>query len=154
MKNNNSGNSSDIFEKSNTNSLSAVAVRYLPFWPVFLVAIVISLAVSNIYIRYQIPIYEANATILLKEPARGADNGNLLAALGSDGGSSKKVENEVEVLKSHILLQGVVKQMGLYTNLYRKGTFHDLLIYQAPVKFIASDPNALQNSGNILVSFK
>ena len=147
-------NTNDAFERSSPkNSIGAIAFRYLPFWPVFLFAVIVSMSASYLYIHYQPPVYQANATILLKDQNGGANSGNVLDVL-SGTGSAKKVENEIEVLKSHILLQQLVKDMGLYTQLYSKGTFHDVLIYPVPVKFIATYPDSLRNSPNILVSFK
>jgi tyrosine-protein kinase Etk/Wzc len=42
----------------------------------------------------------------------------------------------------------------LYTQVYSKGTLRDVLIYPNPVKFITLNPNALQNSPNLPISFE
>lgn len=119
----------------------------------FVIAVVVSLAVSYYYIHKQPPFYEANATILLKDPNNGSPSSSFVEALGM-ANSAKKVENEVEVLKSRTLLQQLVRETGLYTQIYSKGKLRDLLIYPASVSFIAMDPDSLQDSGNIPISFK
>jgi tyrosine-protein kinase Etk/Wzc len=134
------------------NAVSAIAFRYLPFWPIFVFTIVVSLSVSYFYIHYQTPIYEAGSTILLKD-SRGADGANVLEALGLNNGS-KTVENEIEVLKSRVLMEQVVKDLGLYAQVYNKGALRDILIYPNPVKFIALNPEDLQNSPNLPISFE
>ncbi len=144
----------DIFEKSSPqNTIRSVAFRYLPFWPVFVITTIISLSVSYFYLHKQTPIYEANAEILLKDQNSGSSNAIVMEALGVTA-SSKKVENEIEVLKSRTLLQQLVREMGLYTQVYSKGKFRDPLIYPTMVKFIAMYPDSLRNSGNIPISFK
>ena len=154
MKNTNSKNGADAFEKTSLkNSISSIAFRYLPFWPVFVIAVVISLAISYYYIHKQPPYYQANATILLKDQNSGSPNSSVLEALGMSN-SLKKVENEIEVLKSRTLLQQLVRDMGLYTQIYSKGKLRDLLIYPASVSVIAMYPDSLQDSPNIPISFK
>ena len=143
------------FENSSSkNALNAIVFRYLPFWPIFGITIIFSLAVSFIYIHYQTPIFEANATILLKDPKSGLDNASVLESLGVSNNETKTVENEIEVLKSRILTRQVVRDLGLYAQIYSKGTFRDVIIYPNPVKFVALNPDALLNSGNVPISFK
>ncbi|WP_374951407.1 GumC family protein, partial [Mucilaginibacter sp.] len=154
MKNSNQNTTTtNAFEGSTTqNALSAIAFRYLPFWPIFVLTIVTSLIVCYFYIHYQTPIYEASSTILLKDQNGGGTDASVLQALGVSN-SAKTVENEIEVLKSRILMQQVVKDMNLYAQFYNKGTFRDILLYPAPVTFIALDPDNVPEVGNVPVSF-
>lgn len=146
-------NASDVFENSSTkNTLNAIAFRYLPFWPIFVFAIVVSLTISYIYIHYQTPIFEANASILLKDDK--GSNSNLLESLDVTSNTVKNVDNEIEVLRSRTLVRQVARDMGLYAQVWAKGTFRDIIVYPNPVKFIAINPDLLQNSPNIPVSFK
>lgn len=146
-------NNNNPFEGATTkNALEAIAFRYLPFWPIFVFTILISLVASYTYIHYQTPIYEASATILLKDQNGGGTDASVLAALGVSN-SAKTVENEIEVIKSRILLQQVVKDLGLYTQIYNKGALRDILIYPAPVKFTAIKPDEVPEVGNVPVSF-
>ena len=154
MKNaNQRSNAVDVFENSSTkNTLNAIAFRYLPFWPIFVFAIIVSLTISYIYIHYQTPIYEANASILLKDDK--SSNSDVLASLDVTSNTAKTVDNEIEVLKSRTLVRQVARDMGLYAQVWAKGTFRDIIVYPNPVKFIAINPDALENSPNIPVSFK
>jgi tyrosine-protein kinase Etk/Wzc len=148
-----SKNVSNPFENvSSKNVLNVIAFRYLPFWPIFVLTIFFSLLISYIYIHYQTPIYEANSTILLKDQKSGQMDGSVLEALGVSS-SAKTVENELEILKSRTLMQQVVKNMGLYTQVYSKGALRDILIYPNPVTFVAINPDLIKDSPNLLISF-
>ena len=155
MKNTTTNNNvTNPFEGSTTkNTLNAIAFRYLPFWPIFVLTIITSLVISYFYIHYQTPIYEATATVLLKDQNGGGTDASVLAALGVSN-SAKTVENEIEVFKSRLLMQQVVKDLGLYTQFYNKGTLRDILIYPAPVKFVAIDPDKVPDIGSVPVSFE
>jgi len=116
MKNNTRQNiNEDTFEKLNSQSaFTVIAFRYLPFWPIFVITIIISLTISYFYIKYQNPVFEANAMILLKDERSGASASPTDAALYSALGIStaaKSVENELEVLKSRTILHQVVRDM-------------------------------------------
>jgi tyrosine-protein kinase Etk/Wzc len=144
----------DTFESTTSkNALSKLAFRYLPFWPIFVITIVLCLIISFIYLHYQTPIYQANATILLKATQSG-NNNDVLQSLDVTSNTTKTVDNEIEVLRSRTLMRQVVRDMGLYAQTFAKGTLRDILIYPNPVKFIALNPDALQNSANIPVSYK
>jgi tyrosine-protein kinase Etk/Wzc len=153
MKTSTQNNTVNAFEGSTTkNVLSAIAFRYLPFWPIFVFTIITSLVISYFYIHYQTPIYEASATILLKDQNGGGTDASVLQALGVSN-SAKTVENEIEVIKSRILMQQVVKDMSLYAQVYNKGTFRDVLIYPSPVTFVALNPDNVPEVGSVPVSF-
>jgi tyrosine-protein kinase Etk/Wzc len=139
------------FENTTTKSaISKLAFRYLPFWPIFAITIVICLIISHFYLHYQTPIYSAGATILLKE--KQATNNDVLASLDVTGNTIKSVDNEIEILKSRTLMREVAREMGLYAQIYAKGALRDIMVYPNPVKFVALNPDALPNTGNIPIN--
>lgn len=144
MKTNKNNNNTGVFDNDDSkNILSVIAFKYLPYWPVFALTILISLTVCWFYLRYETPIYRANASIVLKEDK--PDKTDALQLLGLSN-SEKNLENEFEVLKSHKLMRQVVKDMGLYAQVYVKGKVRDILAYPfSPVTFIALNPELVQN---------
>ena len=62
--------------------------KYLPYWPLFVVAIIVALGVGYAYLRYTIPVYEATATIIIKDEKKGNEDSKLMESL--DQISSKK----------------------------------------------------------------
>src|SRR3954449_8443922 len=81
--------------------------KFFPYWPLFLILIVISIAGAWLYLKYSTPMYQASASILIKDERKGSDESKLTESL--DYLSSKKiVENEIEVIRAKTLLKKVV----------------------------------------------
>ncbi|MDI1235365.1 MAG: polysaccharide biosynthesis tyrosine autokinase [bacterium] len=137
------------FEKDeDSNSISELIHLYLPFWPVFLITVSISLFTAFMYIRYQTPIYQANATLILKDEESGTET--ILKALDVTA-TKKNVKNEIEILKSQKLMGQVVQDLGLYAQIYVPGRIHHLLAYtNSPVTFISLEPNKIKSSGGFI----
>ena len=93
---------------------------------------------------YATPIYEATATVIIKDEKKGNEESKLVESL--DQISSKKiVENEIEIIQSRKLMEDVVRDLGLYAPIYEKGDVHDVLAYtKSPVSIIALFPDSLQ----------
>src|SRR5687768_6715464 len=95
-------------ENQETTLVSSFMFQYLPYWPLFILLMLISFAVAWVYLKYQIPLYESYATILVKDEKKGVDESDVLEALDLPVGK-KIVENEIEVLRSRKLMKEVVK---------------------------------------------
>ncbi len=97
--------------------------QYSRYWPWFVLFVILSLAVSFLYLRYATPIYQTVATILIKDEK----NSSLseLAAfqdLGLTGSLSQSgFENEIQILKSKSLTERVVKELNLNIGYFREG---------------------------------
>ena len=128
-----------------------LASKYLPYWPLFLIALVVGLGVGYAYIRYTVPIYQANASIIIKDERKGNEEAKLTESL--DLISSKKtIENEVEILKSRNLMLPVVKELLLYAPVYVKGRVHNTLAYtRSPVNVVAEKPDSLVENDQIFL---
>lgn len=129
------------FEDDSSGSLSDILHLYLPFWPVFVLTMTLSLFIATMYIRYQTPIYKAKATLILKDEESGTES--VLKAM--DVAVPKtNVTNEIEILKSQELMNQVVSDMGLYTQIYIPGRVHEVLSYKTcPVTFVSMDINSI-----------
>lgn len=129
------------------NLFNDIISKYLPFWPVFALAIVICFAVTFLKLRYTTPLYKATATIMLKDEETGMES--VINAL--EGTESKKnVENEIEIIKSRSLMTQVVVDMGLYAEVFIPGRINNLYAYNnCPVSFLAIDPTKIFNTNLI-----
>ncbi len=130
-------------EEKQDNLMQQIASKYVPYWPLFLLAIFIAIAIAYTYIRYTTPIYEATATVIIKDEKKGNEESKLVESL--DQISSKKiVENEIEIIQSRKLMENVITSLGLYAPIYQKGDVHDMLAYtSSPVSIIALFPDSL-----------
>lgn len=129
------------------NIVNDIISKYLPFWPVFALAIVICFGITFLKLRYTTPLYKATATIMLKDEETGMES--VINAL--EGTESKKnVENEIEIIKSRGLMSQVVVDMGLYAQVFIPGRINNLYAYNnCPVSFKAIEPSTVYNTGLI-----
>ena len=130
-------------EDKDENFMQQFASKYVPYWPLFVLSVIVAVAVAYIYLRYATPIYQATATVIIKDEKKGNEESKLVESL--DQISSKKiVENEIEIIQSRKLMQDVVTNLGLYAPIYQKGDFHDVLAYTiSPVSIVALYPDSL-----------
>ncbi|HEY6899754.1 MAG TPA: hypothetical protein VI233_03890, partial [Puia sp.] len=54
-------------QEDERESASEFLFRFLPYWPLFLILLVLSIAGGWLYLKYATPIYETSATILVKD---------------------------------------------------------------------------------------
>jgi tyrosine-protein kinase Etk/Wzc len=141
------------YKENNENLIRQFVSNYLPYWPMFVVALIIATSIAFAYLRYATPIYQANATIIIKDEKKGNEASKLTESL--DQISSKKiVENEIEILQSRTLMVNVVKTLGLYAPIYEKGRVHDLSAYiKSPVKIEVPDPDSIIETKKISLTY-
>lgn len=116
-------------------NLYELIFKYLAYWPWFVVSVIVCLVLAFVYIRYQAPVYNVTASVLIKEQdsrnhSMGAASG-AMEALQSMGGfsMSNNFDNEVEILKSRTLIKKVITHLGLYISTGEKRFFS----YNAPL---------------------
>lgn len=102
-------------------------VQYLRYWPWFIIAVIVSIGVSFLYLRYATPIYQTQATILIKDEKNSALS--ELAAfqdLGLTGTLNQSgFENEMQILKSKSLTERVVNELNLNIRYFSEGNVRD-----------------------------
>lgn len=67
MIENNQLNNSDIEEQEESINLRTILIKYLIYWPWFIASVVICLGCAFIYLRFQTPVYNTTASVLIKE---------------------------------------------------------------------------------------
>jgi uncharacterized protein involved in exopolysaccharide biosynthesis len=91
----------------------AMVRNYLPYWPWFLVSAFFFSVLAIAYMRYAKPLYQATASLIIKDEKKGNEDSKLMESLNLVA-SKKIIENEVEVLKSRRVIDSVVKRLMLY----------------------------------------
>jgi tyrosine-protein kinase Etk/Wzc len=135
------------------NIINQLLFRYLPYWPLFMVMVILGVAFAFVYIRYKVPVYEANASILIKDERKGADDSKAIEAMNIFG-SKKIVDNEIELIKSRNLLKNVVKNIRLYAPVYEEGQVNVVPAFvKSPVELELRSPDSLIESTKIYFSF-
>ncbi len=107
-------------EEKQSSFFEDISYKFLPYWPLFLILMVVAFLGAWVYLRYTIPIYATNSTILINDEKKGADENKIEESLNLLS-SNKVVENEVEVIQSRKLMEEVVVELKLYAPVYEKG---------------------------------
>jgi len=146
-------NTRKINEEVEESLIQQLVSKYLPYWPMFLIAIALALGIAFIYLRYKVPIYEATATIIIKDEKKGNEASKLMESL--DQISSKKiVENEIEILQSRTLMTNVVKALNLYAPVYEQGQVHTIAAYtKSPITIVSPLPDSIMELDKIYFSY-
>ena len=92
--------------------------KYLAYWPWFLAGVIVTVAAAFVYLRYQAPVYNVSASVLVQEKDQRSSNAAAgpLASIQDLGmfSMTNNFDNEVEILRSRTLIQKVVTTLNLY----------------------------------------
>lgn len=140
-------------EESEESLIQLLTSKYLPYWPLFLLAIFVAVGIGYVYLRYTIPIYEADATIIIKDQKKGNEDSKLMESLDLIS-SNKIVENEIEIIQSRTLMLKVVKALFLYAPVFEQGQIHSVSAYfKSPIIIEAPNPDSIQEFDQINFSY-
>ena len=114
-------------------------------WQWFAISLVACLIVAVLYLRYANPVYQVSSKMLIKDDNNRRRGSDMLANMQDLGfvSNSAGIENEVEVLQSHILAREAVKNLKIYTTYKLDGIFKDDLIYKDQPVSVDLDPEHL-----------
>lgn len=133
--------------------LRAMLTRYLQKWYWFVIAVLVMLAAAYVYLKFQVPQYKTQASLLIKDENRGLDETSVLKELEAFS-SNKVVENEIEILKSYTLLSQVVRQLNLGVFYYHDTPYGKRELFTAsPLKVEFLRPNAAAYKEVIPIEF-
>jgi tyrosine-protein kinase Etk/Wzc len=122
----------DMFQlgESEELDLKSILFKYLRYWYWFIIAILLCLGLAFLYLTYATPQYHIESTLLIKDEKKGPGLSGGDAFGGLDiFGSSKNVDNEIEVLRSKSLMQRVLNELNLETSYFEKGILRNSEIY-------------------------
>ena len=94
-----------------------IIMQNLIYWPMILIFLVSTMVGAWIYLRYQTPVYQVSATVLIKQGDKGKSTGiDAMSAMQNMGMMSmaSNFDNELEVIQSRTLIKKVVTDMNLY----------------------------------------
>jgi tyrosine-protein kinase Etk/Wzc len=139
--------------KGKVLSVKQLWVRYIAYWPMFLILFILSLAGGWFYLRYTIPLYQASAKILIKDEKKGSEDSKTMESFNTLS-SKKIIENEMEVIQSSSLINDVVKKLYLYAPVFDEGKIRPMPAYTySPVKIEVQNLNNIDKSGKIYFKY-
>ncbi|RPD43529.1 GumC family protein [Paracnuella aquatica] len=108
--------------------------KYIRFLPWFVFSVAFALLGAYLYLRYTTPTYESAGALIIKSEGNGGTGG------GSEANdrfsqlfvldNSINVQNEIELLKSHQLMQRVVDNLQLNFQYFTKGNIREVHHYK------------------------
>lgn len=114
-------------EEEKPTDYKAILFEYLMYWPWFVACLIICFFGAWIYLRYQAPVYNINATVLIKQDDKNKAGGQSasLEAMQDLGmlSMASNFDNEVEILQSRTLLKKVVNTLNLNITYKEKRSF-------------------------------
>ena len=133
-------NKPNLNSTSNKDSIDyrELMLKYLLKWPWFLLSVVICFIVAFVYLKSTNDQFQVQSTILLRKES---NNGSLvdmsmLEGLGISG-TSKEVEDEIQVLSSKALTQNVIRALHFETEYFvQNGLKYDEVYPAIPVKVV------------------
>ncbi|GAB3314631.1 polysaccharide biosynthesis tyrosine autokinase [Larkinella ripae] len=129
--------------EAKTPTFKAMLIPYLKYWYWFVLCLGVALSLAYIYLLYQPPIYKIEARLLIKDDKKGL--GQVSALKEMDVYAPKKVlENEIEILKSYIMVDQVITNLGLEIQYFRSTTWGKREMYpDVPIRLVVEQPNPL-----------
>ncbi|NER16867.1 GumC family protein [Spongiivirga citrea] len=132
--------------------------KYSRHWYWFLITIIVFVLAAFLYLRYTVPQYMVNATVMLIDETD--SSGPDLAALGDLGlvpSNQNKIESEIVRFKSRTLMENVVKDLGINVSYYSLGRISYQENYKTPpvkVNFLVNDSIIEQSSASFIIEIK
>ncbi|MBB6372530.1 GumC family protein [Chryseobacterium shigense] len=120
-------------------NIQEIIKPYQRNWVWFVVIPIIALLLSYIFLKFATPIYNTQASVLIKDtkknPIAKGDYGVLQDLSGLGGMGTNSIENEIEIFKSKKLMYDVVKNLELQTSIYTKDKISKRELYKdtAPI---------------------
>lgn len=105
--------------KMKTSRLQGTVFEYLMYWPWILGCVIVMGIAMYAYLRYQAPVYNVNATVLIKQGDQTKNpSASPMQAMQDLGmlSMASNFDNEVEILRSRTLVKKVVNKLNLYIN--------------------------------------
>ena len=102
-------------------------------WQWFLLSMFICLCAAMLYLRYTEPVYNVTTRMLIKDEDNTRRSSARMLANMQDFGfmsNSAGIDNEMEVIKSRILIRDVVKDLKLHTSYRRSSRIAKMQVYR------------------------
>ncbi|MEP2689901.1 GumC family protein [Maribacter dokdonensis] len=133
-----------------------IIFTYLKHWKWFVLCGIIALFIAYVNIRYTTPEYAVTSQIQIVQEKNAGNELSVFQDLDIFGGSSKQVEDEIEILGSRSNFIEVVKELGANVQVVALGNIINSEVYtNQPVKvnFIAADSTIYNANYSFYIEF-
>jgi capsular exopolysaccharide synthesis family protein len=132
-------------------TIREIVLKYLAYYPFFIISITICIALGFLYTRYATPLYQASTLVLIKKTAPEEQKDLVSEALS--GKLEPHLNNELVLLRSSSLMERVVAKKGFNISYYFLGKLRKTNIYnEAP--FRLTPQNVTDIPGPVSITVK
>lgn len=134
-------NTQDIQENPEEENINIreLLKPYLRRWYWFVTGVILASVVALFFLRYSIPVYHTESTLLIKEVKKstsGQPEMSVISELSGIGGmGTNSIDNEIEIFKSKKLMLSVVKELGIETSIFTQGKLKESEVYKNEAPF-------------------
>lgn len=141
-------------EKSSFFSFSNLWTILVLNWQWFVLSLLICVLSGWLYLRYTMPTYQMSARILIKSDNSRSSNASQVQSEDQEFGflsNSTGIQNEIQVLRSRVLIREVVKDLKLYVEWRSVGKVVKDLAYGSQPLNVDLDPLHLDSLDKTLM---
>lgn len=126
-----------------TTDIRGLFNKILFHWPLYALMFLFSVAGATLYLRYKKPVYSSAAKIYIKDDKANNSASQLQEFPLFSGG--KVVNNEMELIKSPIILEDVIRKNNFNVRYFEKGRLRTYELYD----FLPIKVNVLSDSSKV-----
>lgn len=131
-----------LIEEEKPFDVQELLFKLLRHWYLFVVLVPFGISIAYLYLRYAVPVYSVNATVLIRDKKNmgGVNPGEFIQGLDVFG-SQRNLENEIGILQSFTLIYRTLQNLEAFHIAYfAKGNVRSQELYQtAPFRVIFPD---------------
>lgn len=127
--------------KEDLLDIKGLAFFVLSRWYFFVVSLVIAYIISNLYLRYQDPIYNVNSSLLIKMDGNSFEKS--LGGLDISNGDNN-LTNQINILKSFDLSFKTLLNLDFFVSFHHKGDVRTVELYDDKPFIVKLDSSHLQ----------
>jgi capsular exopolysaccharide synthesis family protein len=138
--------------------LKTEVFKYLPFWYLFVIGVIVALVGVNVYLRYQSNIYQSKTVIKLLDDSN-SDFKMPTSGVNFFMRNKVNIENEKEIIKSNRLIAKVVQELQLYNQFFVEGNIRVSEVYGKDIPQVQwigdqEEINLLKGSWNMSYNYR
>ena len=120
-----------IYSQSEKNDFKRIFYKYLRYWYLLLISVVLCMGLAISYLQFASPKYLINSVLLIRDIDKGPDfqSGNPVFKDLDIFNTGSSIENEIEKIKSDAVLERVLTELSLQTGYYISGAVRKKEIY-------------------------
>ncbi|MBQ8760370.1 MAG: polysaccharide biosynthesis tyrosine autokinase [Bacteroidales bacterium] len=135
------------YQEEETLDLKVIIIKILSYWYLFAIGVIVALAIGFIYNRYTPSVYQASASVFVKEDKMGIDPTSMMTGLTFK--SNINIDNEIGILQSFSLRERTIKELDFFNvSYYVKGRLAKRELYKSTPFNVELDYDTLQVVGN------